>query len=83
MNHLENGKLDALVKPDEVARNGALQEELRPEVFLDAPLHCPPMPGLRNRRQSRNLKRFTSSEHNRFADIDSRLPQQSGDCVGF
>ncbi len=26
-------------KADEVARNGALQEALRPEVFLDAPLH--------------------------------------------
>jgi hypothetical protein len=40
MNDLENGKLCALDLPDEVARNGALQEKLRPEVFLDAPLHC-------------------------------------------
>jgi hypothetical protein len=37
MRHLENGTSDAYTKLDEVARNGVLQEELRPEVFLGTP----------------------------------------------
>ena len=45
-----DGTPGAYQMPDEVARNGASQKELRPEVFLGAPLHLvcgidpPPLP---------------------------------------
>ena len=39
LSDLRKGQPCAIGVTDEVARNGALQEELRPEVFLGAPLH--------------------------------------------
>lgn len=63
---------------DEVARNGALRERLRPEVFADAPLHFP--------QRILSPKKFTPSpnpsiqlsQRQPFPGIDSRLAQHFG-----
>jgi hypothetical protein len=60
------------------AQRGALEDKLRPEVFLDAPCIFPSTPSSPGRRQpSPSFRDRTLSQHKFFPDIQSRLPQQS------
>ena len=58
--------LDAYRKTDEVARNGAFQEGLRPEVFLGAPCIC-------TNAEAALPPPFFLSQQQLISDVHSRL----------